>query len=175
MPIWALVRGGWPRKKLLYAQNSKNQRWLEALQSAICPEWLSPLNMDCYTDGMPCSGLSQWNGYIAILFNIPHPSAEFSGSENGHIREKIDLHIHWMSDSRQSIIYKRMCKLQKCRIYPKSQVKNIGEGCGNLGKQEICPNHVLLRGRALKQAIYQSNSLTLCMQHSKAASMEPWK
>ena len=32
------VKGGWPRKKLLYAQNSKNQRWLEALQSAICPK-----------------------------------------------------------------------------------------------------------------------------------------
>ena len=105
-------------------------------------------------------GLSKRNGYIAILFKLPHPSADFSGSENGYIREKIDLHIHWMSDSRQSIIYKRMCKLQKCRIYPKSQVKNIGEGCGNLGKQEMCPNHVLLRGTSyLKQAICQNNSL----------------
>ena len=106
------------------------------------------------------------------IFKLLHPSAKFSGSENGHIREKIELHIHWMSDSRQSIIYKRMCKLQICRIYPKSQVKNIGEGCGNLEKQEICPNHALLRSY-LKQAICQSNSLTLCMQHAKAASMEP--
>ena len=64
-----------------------------------------------------------------------------------------------MSDSRQSIIYKRMCKFQKCRIYPKSQVKNIGEGCGNLGKQEICPNHVLLRVNDLFKASYISKQL----------------
>ena len=94
-----------------------------------------------------------------MLFKLPHPSADFSGSENGYIREKIDLHIHWMSDSRQSIIYKRMCKLQKCRIYPKSQVKNIGEGCGNLRKQEICPNHILLRVAELFKASYMSKQL----------------
>ena len=68
----------------------------------------------------------------------------------------MDCHIHWISDSRQSIIYKRMCKLQKCRIYPKSQVKNIGEGCGNLVKQEICPNYVLLRVNDLFKASYIS-------------------
>ena len=49
-----------------------------------------------------------------------------------------------------------MCKLQKCRIYQKSQVKNIGEGCGNLVKQEICPNYVLLRVNDLFKASYIS-------------------
>ena len=44
-----------------------------------------------------------------------------------------------MSDSRQSIIYKRMCKLQKCRIYPKSQVKNLAEWCCKLKNQAIFP------------------------------------
>ena len=68
----------------------------------------------------------------------------------------MDCHIHWISDLRQSIIYKRMCKLQKCRIYPKSQVKNIGEGCGNLVKQEICPHYVLLRVNDLFKASYIS-------------------
>ena len=52
-----------------------------------------------------------------------------------------------------------MCKLKKCRIYPKSQVKNIGEGCGNLGKQEICPNHILLRVDDLFKASYISKQL----------------
>ena len=82
-------------------------------------------------------------------FKLPHPSAEYSGSENGHIREKIDLHTHWMSDSRQSIIYKRMCKLQKYRIYPKSQVKNIGEGCCKLEIRLICPKQNFRFLRAL--------------------------
>jgi hypothetical protein len=32
------MRGGWPCKKLLYAQNSKKQRWLEALKVAMRPK-----------------------------------------------------------------------------------------------------------------------------------------
>ena len=60
---------------------------------------------------------------------------------------------------RRSTTYKRVCKLQKFRIYPKSQVKNIDEGCGNLGKQEICPNHVLLRVAELFKASYMSKQL----------------
>ena len=55
----------------------------------------------------------------------------------------MDCHIHWMSDSRQSIIYKRMCKLQKCRIYPKSQVKNLVVWCRKLKNQALFPKQNL--------------------------------
>ena len=58
-----------------------------------------------YPTSSPSSGLSQRNGYIAILFKLPHPSAEYSGSENGHIREKMDCHIHWMSELRTYDLY----------------------------------------------------------------------
>ena len=130
MPIWTFVRvaglakscyipkivrirGGWKLYKALYAQNiilHDHMDWMEHRKF----------------------GLSQWNGYIAILFKLRHPSGEFSGRENWYIREKIELHIHWMSDMRRSTTYKRVCELQKVRIYPKSQVRNLGEWCCNL-------------------------------------------
>ena len=94
--------GGWPRKKLLYAQNSKNQRWLEALKSAICPNHYSSRS---YGMEHRKFGLSKRIGYIVIFFKLTHPSKEFSGSETGHIREKMDCHIHWMSELRTYALY----------------------------------------------------------------------
>ena len=67
-----------------------------------------------------------------MLFKLPHPSADFSGSENGYIREKIDLHIHWMSELRHMISYIMVRELQKSRMYPKSQVKILVEWCCKL-------------------------------------------
>ena len=153
---------------LLYGRNDRI-RWTISKQLSYILSYITQKSS-------PIFRLSQWNGYIAILFKLRHPSAEFSGRENGHIREKIDLHIHWMRDSRQSIIYKRVCKLQKFRIYPKSLVKRIGEWCGNR-KNMKCAQITFYCGwpSYLKQAICQNNSLTLYMQHSRTAPMWPWK
>ena len=60
-----------------------------------------------------------------------------------------------MIRDNQSFI-KGCVNFKKCHIYLKSQVKNIGEGCGNLVKQEICPNYVLLRVNDLFKASYIS-------------------
>jgi len=50
-------------------------------------------------------GLSKRIGYIVIFFKLTHPSTVFSGSEIGHIREKMDCHIHWMSELRTYDLY----------------------------------------------------------------------
>jgi len=82
-----------------------------------------------------------------------------------------------MSDSRQSIIYKRMCKLQKCRIYPKSQVKNLVAWCRKLKNQAIFPKqnlHSLYieRRRHIVTYIFES-SHPLLFSESEPEAMTP--
>ncbi len=50
-----------------------------------------------------------------------------------------------MSDMRRSTTYKRVCELQKVRIYPKSQVRNLGEWCCNLKIKLYTQNSIFLR------------------------------
>ena len=50
-------------------------------------------NLHHYMDIMRKFGLSKRIGYIVIFFKLTHPSTEFSGSETGHIREKIIMSI----------------------------------------------------------------------------------
>ena len=63
-----------------------------------------------------------------------------------------------MSDMRRSTTYKRVCKLQKCRIYPKSLVKRIGEWCGNR-KNMKCAQITFYCGAELFKASYISKQL----------------
>ena len=45
------------------------------------------------------------NWVYSHIFKLTHPPTKFSGSENGHIREKMDCHIHWMSELRTYDLY----------------------------------------------------------------------